>query len=182
VIKRAAMESGSRRLIVPNAGLQSVVPHIRSLARIPFQAPGFATTTPPRTLSSDPRWLDVPTDDRNVSDPVFSINDTLAWYHKVHVAQGGTAQDFVRVFPVPGMAHCGGGPATDSFDAFSPLRSWVESGKAPDQIEARAGPQTPWPGRSRPLCPYPAIARYSGHGDAERAESFICQRSPVLGP
>jgi feruloyl esterase len=111
-----------------------------------------------------------------VSDPVFSINDTLAWYHEVDVAQGGTAQEFVRVFPVPGMAHCGGGPATDNFDAFAPLRSWVESGKAPSRIEARAGPQTPWPGRSRPLCPYPAIPRYSGHGDVERAESFICQR------
>jgi hypothetical protein len=110
-----------------------------------------------------------------VSDPVFSINDTLAWYHEVDARAGGTAQQFLRVFPVPGMAHCAGGPATDSFDAFAALRGWVEDGKAPERIEARAGPATPWPGRSRPLCAYPAIARYSGHGDPERAEPFECR-------
>ncbi len=110
-----------------------------------------------------------------VSDPVFSINDTLNWYREMDVAQAGTAKEFVRVFPVPGMGHCGGGPATDNFDAFAPLRRWVETGAAPERIEARAGPQTPWPGRSRPLCPYPALARYSGHGDVERAANFVCR-------
>ncbi len=110
-----------------------------------------------------------------VSDPVFSINDTLAWYREVDVAQRGKARDFLRIFPVPGMAHCAGGPATDGFDAFEPLRKWVESGTAPERILARAGPRTPWPGRSRPLCAYPAIARYSGHGSIERASSFQCR-------
>jgi hypothetical protein len=110
-----------------------------------------------------------------VSDPVFSINDTLAWYREADAVLGGNARDVVRIFPVPGMAHCGGGPATDGFDAFAPLRAWVESGTVPDRIVARAGSQTPWPGRARPLCAYPAIARYSGHGDAERAENFVCR-------
>ena len=110
-----------------------------------------------------------------VSDPVFSIEDTLAWYHEVDARAGGTARQFVRVFPVPGMGHCAGGPATDSFDAFAALRAWVEDGKAPERIEGRAGPGTPWQGRSRPLCAYPAVAHYSGYGDPERAESFECR-------
>ena len=111
-----------------------------------------------------------------VSDPVFSINDTLTWYREIDARTGGRAAEFVRVFPIPGMAHCAGGPATDHFDAFTALRTWVEQGKAPERIEASAGPQTPWPGRSRPLCPYPAIARYSGHGDVDRAAAFVCER------
>jgi feruloyl esterase len=110
-----------------------------------------------------------------VSDPVFSINDTLAWYREVDQRTEGAAASFVRVFPVPGMGHCGGGPATDQYDAFGALMKWVEQGKAPDQIIAQAGPATPWPGRQRPLCPYPKVARYKGSGSVELAESFVCR-------
>lgn len=109
------------------------------------------------------------------SDPVFSINDTLAWYHEVDALNGGAAADFVRVFPVPGMAHCAGGPATDQFDAFAALVAWVEKSQAPQQILARAGPNTPWPGRTRPLCAYPRTARYKGSGSIESAENFACE-------
>ena len=110
-----------------------------------------------------------------VSDPVFSINDTLAWFREVDERFNGRATDFVRVFPVPGMNHCMGGPATDQFDALSALVTWVEQGQAPDRIVAQAGPGTPWPGRTRPLCAYPAIAAYSGRGDSEKAGSFVCR-------
>lgn len=110
-----------------------------------------------------------------VSDPVFSINDTLAWYREVDRRTKGKAATFVRVFPVPGMAHCGGGPATDRYDAFGPLVNWVEHGKAPDRIIARAGAASPWPGRERPLCPYPKVARYQGTGSPEKAENFVCR-------
>src|SRR5450631_638311 len=87
----------------------------------------------------------------------------------------GKADTFVRVFPVPGMAHCGGGPATDDFDAFTALRAWVERDQAPERIVARAGARTPWPGRSRPLCAYPKVARYKGVGNPESADSFTCR-------
>jgi len=108
------------------------------------------------------------------SDPIFSINDTEGWWRKVDAANHGRAASFARVFPVPGMNHCTGGPATDQFDALGALTTWVEQGKAPDRIEARAGGMTPWPGRTRPLCAYPAVARYQG-GDIERSESFVCK-------
>jgi hypothetical protein len=116
-----------------------------------------------------------------VSDPVFSINDTLAWYRAVDAASGGRATDFVRVFPVPGMNHCGGGPATDDFDAFSALVDWVEQGRAPDEIAAKAGRDTPWPDRTRPLCPYPAIAVYRGRGDSEDRRNFFCAAKDKRG-
>lgn len=109
-----------------------------------------------------------------VSDPVFSIQDTIDWYREVDQRNGGRAADFVRVFPVPGMAHCSRGPATDRFDAFAALVDWVERGDAPERIVAKASQDAPWPGRTRPLCPYPQVARYAGKGDIERAESFVC--------
>jgi feruloyl esterase len=108
------------------------------------------------------------------SDPVFSINDTIAWYSEADARMGGEAADTVRLFPVPGMGHCQSGPATDQFDGFGALLSWVEKGTPPDRIVAAANPAAPWPNRERPLCPYPAIAQYDGKGDIEKAASFVC--------
>jgi hypothetical protein len=110
-----------------------------------------------------------------VSDPVFSINDTLTWWRAVNKRSAGKADSFVRVFPVPGMNHCGGGPATDSFDVMPPLVEWVEKDRAPEQLLASSAPASPWPKRTRPLCVYPTVARYKGSGDIESAASFECR-------
>jgi feruloyl esterase len=112
---------------------------------------------------------------QGVSDPVFSIHDTLAWLGEVEQRNRGQAAQFVRVFPVPGMTHCGGGNATDQYDVLAPLVKWVEQGDAPDSLPATAGATTPWPGRTRPLCPYPKVARYRGSGSTEAAANFSCQ-------
>lgn len=109
-----------------------------------------------------------------VSDPVFSINDTIAWWNEVDARMNGRAADTVRLFAVPGMNHCQGGPSTDQFDGFGALVKWVEKANAPDRILAKAGPMSPWPNRERPLCPYPAIAQYAGNGDREKASNFAC--------
>jgi feruloyl esterase len=111
-----------------------------------------------------------------LSDPVFSAHDTMRWWDRVNAAAAGRAAAFVRVFPVPGMAHCGGGPATDQYDCLTAIVDWVERGAAPERILARASASTPWPGRARPLCPYPLVARYAGRGDVEDAASFVCRR------
>jgi feruloyl esterase len=110
-----------------------------------------------------------------VSDPVFSINDTLAWWHEVDKRSGGRADTFVRVFPVPGMNHCGGGAATDRYDVLASLTQWVEKDKAPESIPAGTGPGSAWPNRTRPICAYPAVARYKGSGDIESAANFACR-------
>lgn len=114
------------------------------------------------------------------SDGVFSVNDTINWYESLSENYGGDASDFVRLFTVPGMNHCAGGPATDQFDALSALITWVETGQAPDQILATVNPANPelpaeWSRtRTRPLCPWPMIAMYQG-GDIESAASFQCE-------
>ena len=73
-----------------------------------------------------------------VSDAIFSVNDTTAWYEGLRAANGGDASSFARFFRVPGMAHCGGGPSTDQFDMLTALVEWVEHGEAPDRVVAYA--------------------------------------------
>ena len=122
-----------------------------------------------------------------VSDAIFSVDDSQALFRGLNQANGGDASNFARLFRVPGMGHCSGGPATDQFDALSALVQWVEQGQAPEQITARARgagnpggvnadvPATWAADRSRPLCPWPKVARYRGTGSLESAESFSCQ-------
>ncbi|HVP78109.1 MAG TPA: tannase/feruloyl esterase family alpha/beta hydrolase [Thermodesulfobacteriota bacterium] len=120
------------------------------------------------------------------SDGVFSPHDTINWYQAMDFTMHDRAESFVRLFLVPGMGHCSLGPGTTVFDAFTPLVQWVEQGIAPDSIVATApgGPApvgTPWPGRTRPLCPYPKQARYIGSGDINDAANFRCEL-PHDGP
>ena len=123
---------------------------------------------------------------QGASDGVFSVDDTKDWYDGLDEANDGNAAAFARFFRVPGMNHGSNGVATDQFDALAALIDWVEFGNAPDRIIATArgagnpggeNPELPagWaPDRTRPLCPYPLVARYDG-GDPERAESFSCR-------
>jgi len=108
-----------------------------------------------------------------MSDQGLSPLDTAAWYDRLQSTTGGHTQDWARLFLVPGMTHCAGGPATDEFDMLTTIQSWVEEGHAPDRIIARG---KSFPGVTRPLCPYPQIARYTG-GDAKSERSFSCVRS-----
>jgi len=109
-----------------------------------------------------------------VSDPIFSVQEIAKWWTQLNSVDK-TAADFARFFAVPGMNHCSGGPATDQFDAFGALVAWVEKNTAPDQIIATAGPTSPWPNRTRPLCVYPRQARYKGSGSIEDANNFACR-------
>jgi pimeloyl-ACP methyl ester carboxylesterase len=121
-----------------------------------------------------------------IADGVFSPVDTARWYDAVKAKNGGDASNFARLFLVPGMNHCSGGLATDQFDMLAPLVKWVEQGTAPASITANARGAganvvntelpTSWSAnRSRPLCPYPQVARYNGSGDVESAASFSCR-------
>jgi feruloyl esterase len=116
-----------------------------------------------------------------LADPVFSANDLIGYYDRLVEAQGGLArtQKFARLFLVPGMNHCYGGPALDRFDALTSIVRWVEKGRAPARLVATGDA---FPGRSRPLCPYPRESRYRGHGDGEAAASFRCVRPASTAP
>jgi pimeloyl-ACP methyl ester carboxylesterase len=109
-----------------------------------------------------------------MADGIFAPQDTIDYYEAVHRKFGRTADEFTRLYLVPGMGHCGGGPATDSYDALSAIVDWVERGKAPDVLIAKAGPGSPFKDRTRPLCAYPKQATYRG-GDIESATSFRCE-------
>lgn len=116
------------------------------------------------------------------ADPVFSANDTIAWYEALRSADA-SAGNYARLFLVPGMNHCSGGPATDRFDALKALEDWVERSTAPEVLSATVNAADPdviaagWPARrSRPLCAYPRQALWrAGATDVESAASFECR-------
>jgi pimeloyl-ACP methyl ester carboxylesterase len=110
-----------------------------------------------------------------LSDPWFSPLETLRYYEKMSKdTANGDATSWSRIYFVPGMGHCqGGSAALDRFDMLSALVDWVEKGAAPDRVIATGAA---FPGRSRPLCPYPQHAQYTGHGDMNDASNFVCQQ------
>jgi feruloyl esterase len=94
-------------------------------------------------------------------------------YYEAVTAKNRNASDFARLFMVPGMTHCGGGIGPDRNDAVTAVIDWVESQKAPDSLVASkvvAGNVV----RTRPLCPYPQVARYKGQGSIDDAANFSC--------
>jgi len=108
---------------------------------------------------------------QGISDYGLSANALTGWYDRLTHDTGGKTQDWARLFLVPGMAHCSGGRATDEFDPLEAIQDWVERGKAPDRIIAKGAS---FPGVTRPLCPWPQVARYQG-GDPKLAGSFACK-------
>jgi len=110
------------------------------------------------------------------ADPQISPRVSVEYYTSVLEKLGGAknVNDGYRLFMVPGMAHCGGGEGTSSFDMLSAMEQWVEGKKAPDQIAAsrtRGGKVD----RTRPLCAYPQVAKYSGSGSIDDAANFSCK-------
>ena len=90
-----------------------------------------------------------------------------------HAAALADTREFFRLFMAPGMGHCAGGPGPDRFDALTALEQWVEEGRAPERIVAsrvRDGEVD----RTRPLCPYPEVARWTGGGSTDDAANFEC--------
>ena len=113
-----------------------------------------------------------------VSDPVFSVKDTVRYLEGLRQRYGERTDDMARLFTIPNMAHCSGGPATDQYDGLSALVKWVEQGEAPSRIVARARPENrevTTPGRTRPLCAWPMQSRYNGSGSIEDAANFNCR-------
>jgi feruloyl esterase len=130
------------------------------------------------------------------SDPGVAPRNTVDYYEAVVVGAGengvAATQKYVRLFMAPGMQHCGGGPGPNAFGGFlqpavpddpdhhmlRALERWVEKGVAPERIIAtKYVDDAPNKGvaRTRPLCPYPQTAHYTGSGDTNSAASFVCR-------
>ena len=99
----------------------------------------------------------------------------LDYYRTVEATVGreATARS-VRLYMVPGMIECNGGPGTDTFDMLAVMRDWVERGRAPRAVPASRVEHGKVV-RTRPLCPYPQAAAYTGRGSTDDARNFVCK-------
>ena len=114
------------------------------------------------------------------ADQLIPSEDSIDYYDSVTNFLGGgyaATQQWYRHFMAPGVAHCGGGVGPQPQNLFPAVVNWVENGVAPDTIlatKALTGGVT----ESRPLCPYPAMAKYVGSGDPNDAANFVCSTTP----
>lgn len=131
------------------------------------------------------------------ADPIGPPMDAINYYKRVEDAMGGqqSTQSFLRLFMVPGMAHCGGGPGPSIFGGYGPrvsvsseiktdaehdvlsaLVQWVEKGSAPEYLIAShmTGNHVD---RTRPICPFPKVVRWNGQGSADDAKNFACKEA-----
>jgi feruloyl esterase len=107
------------------------------------------------------------------NDPQVNPLNSVMYYENVVNTVGKKAANSIALFMVPGMNHCSGGAGTDSFDKMKVLEEWVEQAKKPTQIIA-AHLTNGQVDKTRPLCPYPQIARYKGGGSTNDAANFVC--------
>jgi feruloyl esterase len=109
-------------------------------------------------------------------DPAVPALDTIQYYDQVRQRVGPAGASQVRLFMVPGMAHCAGGPGATSFDMQPALESWVERGEAPERVIA-VKPGIGEPPFSHPLCAWPKTAHYNGIGSTTDAANFTCREA-----
>jgi feruloyl esterase len=120
------------------------------------------------------------------ADPGPAPENTIDYYDAVNRKLGGKQEDWLRLFLMPGVGHCGGGVGPDQADFLGAIERWREQGVAPGQIIATRpagrggqppsadGSGTPRGPLSRPLCPHPQVARYTGSGSTDEAANFRC--------
>ena len=111
------------------------------------------------------------------SDPGPSANYTINYFKNIG-SKYSSSQNFSRLYLVPNMGHCSGGPSSDQFDMLTPLMNWVEKGIAPDTVVASGSAFSTAPtSRTRPLCAYPKTAKFTGvtNADLGNAANFSCQ-------
>lgn len=104
-----------------------------------------------------------------ILQPMMGVN----YYEQALAKNGPETPSFFRLFMIPGMSHCSGGIGPDQHDPMTAIIDWVEKGKAPDSMTASqvtSGKVI----RTRPLCAYPKVARYSGQGSIDDAANFRC--------
>lgn len=108
------------------------------------------------------------------NDQLIQPGNSIDYYTSVQATMGASeTDDFLRLFMAPGMQHCAGGVGPNTFDAVSALEAWVERGTKPAHLVASHATNGVVD-RTRPLCPYPQVATYSGRGSIDDAANFTC--------
>jgi len=107
------------------------------------------------------------------TDQQVMPENSIHYYESVLASVGKKADASYRLFMAPGMNHCGGGNGPNKFDMLSALEAWRERGTAPDAVVASHATDGKVD-RTRPLCPYPEVAKYTGRGSTNEAANFVC--------
>ena len=107
------------------------------------------------------------------SDLALSPLGTIDYYEQLTSADPA-AEEYARLYMLPGVLHCGGGPGPDQVDWLGALQAWVEEDEAPDRLLAERFDDTGEVTLSRPVCPYPQVSQYRGEGDTSIETSFVC--------
>ena len=107
------------------------------------------------------------------ADPGPAPANTINYYSAVQKKVGGKTDEWMRLFLLPGVGHCGGGSGPDRGDYLMALEQWRESGVAPDRLTA-SRTRNGQVDMTRPLCPYPQVAKWTGTGSTDDARNFIC--------
>ncbi len=107
------------------------------------------------------------------SDGAIVAQNTVNYHAEVEERLGGDQRDWLRLFMVPGMGHCGGGEGPDQVNWLAALERWVEAKKAPERITAHRV-RNNLIELTRPLCPHPAVAKWSGVGSVTDEANFQC--------
>jgi hypothetical protein len=107
------------------------------------------------------------------ADSILQPMAGVHYYEQALQKNGADTRDFFRLFMIPGMSHCGGGIGPDRHDPMTAMINWVEKGDAPSSITASRVDNNKVV-RTRPLCPYPQVARYQGQGSIDDAANFRC--------
>jgi feruloyl esterase len=107
------------------------------------------------------------------SDPALNGYSTISYHDRLARADP-SFRDYVRLFMLPGVLHCAGGPGPDTVDWLEAISAWVERGEAPTKLIARKKATGTSPAKARPLCVHPERAVYRGSGDPNAAESYSC--------
>jgi feruloyl esterase len=110
------------------------------------------------------------------ADPGPAPQNTINYLTAVREKLGGNQDDWMRLYLMPGMGHCAGGVGPDRADFLSAMEGWREKGQAPAQIVAQRAANQGRTEMTRPLCPYPQLAKYNGTGSTDDAKNFSCSR------
>lgn len=107
-------------------------------------------------------------------DPALTALGSVRYYDQVK-ARDPRAGNYLRMFMMPGVLHCIGGPGPDTADWWSVTDNWVDKGQAPDRVIARKIGEDGAVSRTRPLCPYPQRAVYNGTGSIDDEKNVACK-------
>ncbi len=108
------------------------------------------------------------------NDALIAPDNTVNYYSSVLAKMGSKQDSWLRLFMMPGVGHCSGGDGPSQANFISAMERWREAGKAPDEITA-SRVNSNRVDMTRPLCPYPQVARYQGVGSTNDSANFVCK-------